>query len=53
MRDFSILVKSLMTDDGYFNFYVPLSMLLGFCKDYKCVVITEYVNMKLEFTRSM
>ncbi|EZA51848.1 hypothetical protein DMN91_008125 [Ooceraea biroi] len=25
--------------DGHFNFCVPLSMLLGFCKDYKRVVI--------------
>ena len=31
--------KSLMTPDGYFNFCVPLSILLGFCKDYKRVVI--------------
>lgn len=30
--------KSLMTDDEYFNFCVPLSMLLGFCEDYKRVV---------------
>ena len=27
--------KSLMTDDGYFNFCVPLNILLGFCEDYK------------------
>ena len=39
MRDFSTLAKSLMTDDGYFNFCVPIRMLLGFCEDYKCVVI--------------
>ncbi|XP_011168888.1 uncharacterized protein LOC105202193 [Solenopsis invicta] len=25
--------------NGYFNFCVPLNMLLGFCKDYRCVVI--------------
>jgi len=31
--------KSLMTDDGYFNFCVSLTMLLGFCKDYERVVI--------------
>ena len=31
--------KSLMIDDRYFNFCVSLSMLLGFCKNYKCVVI--------------
>ena len=31
--------KSLITPDGYFNFCVPLSMLLGFCEDYKRVVI--------------
>ena len=28
-----------MTDDGYFNFCVPLNILLGFCEDYKRVVI--------------
>ncbi|KYN36618.1 hypothetical protein ALC56_09023 [Trachymyrmex septentrionalis] len=31
--------KNLMTPDGYFNFCVLLSMLLGFCKDYKHVII--------------
>ena len=35
----SYIAKSLMTDDGYFNFCVPLSMLLGFCEDYKRMVI--------------
>jgi len=25
--------------NGYFNFCVPLNMLLGFCEDYRCVVI--------------
>ncbi|KAL6431946.1 hypothetical protein ACFW04_007403 [Cataglyphis niger] len=25
--------------NGYFNFCVPLYMLLGFCEDYRCVVI--------------
>ena len=31
------IAKSLMTDDGYFNFYV--SMLLDFCEDCRHVVI--------------
>ena len=30
--------KNLMTPDGYFNFCVPLSMLLDFCKYYKRAV---------------
>ncbi|KYN00607.1 hypothetical protein ALC62_08617 [Cyphomyrmex costatus] len=25
--------------EGYFNFYVPLNMLLGFCEDYKRVIV--------------
>jgi len=37
--DSSDTAKSLMIDDGYFNFCVPLSMLLGFCEDYKRMVI--------------
>ena len=32
-------MKRLITRDEYFNFYVPLSMLFGFCEDYKHVVI--------------
>lgn len=28
-----------VTPNGYFNFCVPLSMLLGFCEDYKRVII--------------
>ncbi|XP_018311167.1 uncharacterized protein, partial [Mycetomoellerius zeteki] len=36
---FDQTVKRLITRDGYFNFYVPLGMLLGFCEDYKHVVI--------------
>ena len=28
-------------EEGYFNFCVPLNMLLGFCKDYKRVVQTD------------
>jgi hypothetical protein len=28
-----------MSPDGYFNFCVPLSMLLGFCEDYKRIVL--------------
>ena len=42
MLDLSTLMipaKSLVTDDRYFNFCVPLRMLLGFCEDYKRVVI--------------
>jgi len=35
----SDIAKSLMTDDGYFNFCVPLTILLGFCEDYERVVI--------------
>lgn len=27
------------TEKGYFNFCVPLNMLLGFCEDYKRVVV--------------
>ena len=34
--------KSLMTDERYFNFCVPLSILLGFCKDYKRVIIARH-----------
>jgi len=30
--------KSLMTDDEYFNFWVSLSLLLGFCENYRHVV---------------
>jgi len=36
--DSSDTTKSLMTDDGYFNFYI-FSILLCFCEDYKRVVI--------------
>ncbi|KYN03346.1 PREDICTED: uncharacterized protein LOC108773502 [Cyphomyrmex costatus] len=32
-------VRRLVTEDGYFSFYVPLHMLFGFCEDYKRVVI--------------
>jgi len=24
--------------NGYFNFYVPLNMLLGFCEDYRVII---------------
>ena len=27
------------TEEGYFNFCVPLNMILGFCEDYKRVVV--------------
>jgi len=30
---------ALITTSGYFNFCVPLYILLGFCEDYKRVVI--------------
>jgi len=30
------------TPDGYFNFCVPLSILLNFCEDYKRVVINAH-----------
>ncbi|KAG5319548.1 POL5 protein, partial [Pseudoatta argentina] len=39
--------KNLMTDDGYFNFCIPLSMLLGFCKDYRRVVINARYELIL------
>jgi len=38
MMDFSNIAKSLMTDNWYFNFCVPLSILLDFCEDYNCVI---------------
>ncbi|KYN38525.1 hypothetical protein ALC56_07102 [Trachymyrmex septentrionalis] len=37
--DSSDTAKSLMTDERNFNFCEPFSMLLGFCEDYKRVVI--------------
>lgn len=36
--------------DGYFNFYVPLKMILGFAEDYKQVVVN--VKHELIFTRA-
>ena len=30
------------TEEGYFNFYVPLNMLLDFCEDYKRVLATNW-----------
>jgi len=30
------------TAAGYFNFCEPLYVLLGFCEDYKCVVINAH-----------
>jgi len=27
------------TEEGYFNFCMPLSMLLGFCEDYKRLIV--------------
>jgi len=37
--DSSATAKSLMIDDEYFNLCVPFSTLLGFCEDYKRMVI--------------
>ena len=42
--------KSLMTPDGYFNFCMPLSMLLGFCENYKRVIIN--IRHELNFDTS-
>ena len=36
---FDQTAKKLIIRDGYFNFFVPLGMLLSFCEDYKYVVI--------------
>jgi len=36
---FEYNTKSLMIPDGYFNYCMPLSMLLGFYENYKCVAI--------------
>ncbi|XP_036144961.1 uncharacterized protein LOC118646369 [Monomorium pharaonis] len=33
--------------NGYFNFCVPLNMLLGFCEDYRCVVINAHHELIL------
>ena len=44
--------KSLITSDGYFNFCVPLSMLLGFCEDYKRVVVNTRHELILIQTRN-
>ena len=33
------IMRNLMTSDEYFNFCVSLSILLGFCEDYKRIVI--------------
>ncbi|XP_036139520.1 uncharacterized protein LOC118644637 [Monomorium pharaonis] len=38
--------------DGYFNFCIPLSMLLGFCEDYKRVVINARHELILLRSRS-
>jgi len=45
--EFSDTAKSLMTDDRYFNFYVPLSILLGFCEDYKRMIINARFELIL------
>jgi len=34
--------KSLMIDEGYFKFYVPLNVMSGFCEDYNRVVINAH-----------
>jgi len=45
-------VKSLIIDDGYFNFCVQLSMLLGFCEDYRRVVINAHHELILTRARN-
>lgn len=41
-----------MSPDGYFNFCVPLNMLLGFCEDYKRIVINARHELILLRSRS-
>lgn len=43
-------INNLVLENGYFNFYVPLKMLLGFAEDYKQVVIN--VKHELILTRA-
>jgi len=43
--DRSVILRNaglrILMANGYFNFCVPLYMLLGFCEDYRRVVITN------------
>ena len=39
--------EKIMTFDGYFNFYVPLSILLGFCEDCKRVIVNAHHKLIL------
>ena len=48
----SDIAKSLITDDGYFNFCVPLNMLLGFCENYKRVIINARHELILIWARN-
>ncbi|EFN77912.1 hypothetical protein EAI_15782, partial [Harpegnathos saltator] len=41
-----------ISPDGYFNFCVPLSVLLGFCEDYKRIVINARHELILLRSRS-
>ena len=34
-----VLNATLDTEERYFNFYLPLNMLLSFCEDYKYVIV--------------
>jgi len=38
--------------EGYFNFCVPLNTLLGFCEDYKRVVVNTHHELILIWARS-
>ena len=40
------------TKGGYFNFCMPLNMLLGFCGDYKCVIVNARHELILIRTRN-
>ncbi|KYN21467.1 hypothetical protein ALC57_06166 [Trachymyrmex cornetzi] len=40
------------TEEGHFNFCVPLNMLLGFCEDYKRVVVNARHELILIRTRN-
>ncbi|EFN81790.1 hypothetical protein EAI_09452 [Harpegnathos saltator] len=42
----------IISPDGYFNFCVPLNVLLGFCEDYKRIVINARHELILLRSRS-
>ncbi|XP_011162286.1 uncharacterized protein LOC105197559 [Solenopsis invicta] len=44
--------ERMTTNDGFFNFCVPLNMLLGFCEDYKRTVINARHELILIRTRN-